>query len=180
MNYFDHAFTDLLEKEGGYSNHPYDPGGETMYGITKVVARANFYQGPMDQMPLDWAKRIYRVQYWESQRLDAIAAASPSAAFELFDTGVNMGVGTAGKFLQEALNALNRGATEWPDLTVDGVLGPVTLDCLTRYVRKRGTQGEHVLVRILNALQGAEYIRQTKVNPKKEDFIYGWFANRVA
>jgi lysozyme family protein len=179
MSYFEHSFTDLLLKEGGYSDHPYDPGGETMYGITKIVARSNGYYGNMKDMSLEWAKRIYKGQYWDAQHLDTIASISPSVAFEMFDTGVNMGVGVAGKFLQESLNGLNRQASMFPDLKVDGLVGNVTIECLNQFVKSRGKKGETVLVRMLNCLQGADYIRQSKVNPKKEEFIYGWFANRV-
>ena len=45
MANFDILFNRLMEHEGGYINHPSDPGGETMYGITKAVAVANGYAG---------------------------------------------------------------------------------------------------------------------------------------
>jgi lysozyme family protein len=179
MSFFDRAFLDLIQKEGGYSDHASDPGGKTKFGITEAVARANGYRGPMLDLTLDRAKAIYHDQYWQTNRLETIARISPATAYELFDTGVNMGVGRAGAWLQQALNALNRGGRDHADLTVDGVVGPMTVEALMRYVSKRGAPGETVLVRMLNCLQGADYIRQAERNPAKEDFIYGWFANRV-
>mgnify|MGYP002715655281 FL=1 len=55
---FDKAFDILMVHEGGYSNNPRDPGGETMWGITSQVARKHGYMGPMRDLPLTEAKRI--------------------------------------------------------------------------------------------------------------------------
>ncbi len=81
----------LVGKEGGYSNHPSDTGGETMWGITVAVARANGYTGPMRSMPRDTAKDIYRRKYFVLPGFDRVAEQSAAVAEELFDTGVNMG-----------------------------------------------------------------------------------------
>lgn len=53
----------IYEVEGGYSNHPDDRGGATMFGITEAVARANGYNGPMNQLPREVADDIYARQY---------------------------------------------------------------------------------------------------------------------
>ena len=58
---FDEAFDRLLGHEGGYVNDPRDPGGETMWGITKRVALVNGYTGPMREMTQAQAKAIYLV-----------------------------------------------------------------------------------------------------------------------
>jgi lysozyme family protein len=50
-------------REGGYSNNPNDSGGETMWGVTDRVARANGYAGPMKDMPREVAKNIYFASY---------------------------------------------------------------------------------------------------------------------
>ena len=60
MNSFDDAFDALIGNEGGYSNNPKDPGGETMWGITARVARAAGYTGPMRDLPRDTAKAPFR------------------------------------------------------------------------------------------------------------------------
>ena len=54
---FDDAFTALELIEGGYSNDPQDPGGETMYGITARLARAYGYTGAMRDLPLIFAQQ---------------------------------------------------------------------------------------------------------------------------
>ncbi|HUG46231.1 MAG TPA: glycosyl hydrolase 108 family protein, partial [Sphingomicrobium sp.] len=54
----------LLEREGGYVNHPSDRGGPTNYGITEAVARAHGYQGSMRRLPREEAVAIYKRLYW--------------------------------------------------------------------------------------------------------------------
>jgi lysozyme family protein len=178
---FDDAFRDLILIEGGYSNDARDRGGRTKYGITEAVARGHGYMGPMEDMPLPIAKSIYRRAYWDRQRLDEVEfRAGASIAVELFDTGVNMGVLVAGRFLQTALNALNREGRDFPDMDVDGRIGPGTLFALRAYIRVRGQEGRVVLLRALNCLQGARYLAIAAADPSQERFIHGWLKNRVA
>ena len=80
-------------------NNPADNGGPTCFGITKAVARANGYAGPMQQLPRSEAAAIYRRVYWLRPRLDEVAKRSVRVAAELFDTGVNMGPAVAVTFL---------------------------------------------------------------------------------
>lgn len=177
---FEAAFQRVVMVEGGYSNHPSDTGGETQFGITKAVARANGYAGEMREMPLATAKTIYRRQYWDTLRLDEIDQLSQKVADELFDTGVNMGVGVAGRFLQRALSAMNRQQRDYPDVPVDGVVGPMTVHSLRAFISRRGRDGEPVMLRALNAQQGVRYLEISENRPANEDFTFGWFKNRVA
>ena len=85
----------LIDREGGYVNHPADRGGPTRYGITEAVARAHGFAGPMAQLPRGEAAAIYRRLYWLRPHFDAVARRAPRIAAELFDTGVNMGPGVA-------------------------------------------------------------------------------------
>ena len=110
---FDQAFERLLGHEGGYSNNPADPGGETMWGVTKVVARANGYTGPMRDMPVEVAKGIYRRTYWAPVRADELPE---RIRFDVFDAAVNHGVIQSAKWLQRAVGT-----------NPDGVVGAVTV-----------------------------------------------------
>lgn len=175
----DELLRSLVEREGGYVNHPADRGGATMYGITAEVARAHGYVGPMRQMPRAEAEAIYRRLYWLRPNLGAVATHSRAVAAELFDTGVNMGPAVAITFLQRALTALNRGASDYPDLVPDGRIGPATLNALQRFLTVRGAGGETVLLRALDALQGERYLRLAERRPANEAFLYGWLANRI-
>lgn len=169
----------LIAREGGYVDHPADRGGPTNWGITRAVARAHGYFGAMETMPRGEAERIYRRRYWEEPRFNRVAALSFPLATELFDTGVNMGPGVAARFLQRALNALNRNERDYRDIAVDGVIGPATLRALSDYRRVRGTRGEAVLLKAVEALQGERYIALSEARPANEAFVYGWIANRI-
>ena len=113
---FDRAFERLIGHEGGYVNHPSDPGGETKFGITRRTAREHGYTGSMHELTREEARRIYKSSYWDRAQADAYDAA---ISFQLFDAAVNHGVGTAIRFLQRAVNVAD-----------DGIVGPVTLNAI--------------------------------------------------
>lgn len=176
----DQLVDEVIQREGGYVNHPADRGGETKYGITVAVARSHGYQGLMRDLPLDQAKAIYTRLYWTRPGFDKVAERSAAVAAELFDTGVNMGPAVASTFLQRVLTALNRAAKDYPDLVPDGRLGPATMAALDAFMAVRGKRGgEVVLLRALDALQGERYIRLAERSPSQEAFLYGWLANRI-
>lgn len=109
---FDQAFERLIGHEGGYVNHPADPGGETKFGITKRSYPSEDIAG----MTLDRAKTIYLRDYWGPAGCDA---APDQVRFDLFDMAVNAGVRKAVLTMQKAV-----GETE------DGILGPRTLQAM--------------------------------------------------
>lgn len=170
----------VILREGDYSDHPADKGGPTRWGITQAVARAEGYDGAMTALPRDVAARIYRRLYWEKPGFCFVAEIAPFLAAELFDTGVNMGTGTAAGFLQRVLNAMNRGQRDYPDLKVDRTLGAKTLSALAAFLKLRGAVGETVLLKAMDALQGERYIALAEARPGNEAFLYGWIANRLA
>jgi lysozyme family protein len=179
MKPIEQLIDEVIKREGDYSNHPADRGGPTRFGVTEQVARANGFTGDMRVFPRDRAVAIYRATYWTRPSYDQVAALAPLVAAELFDTGINMGVGVASGFLQRALNVLNRGATDYPDVVADGQIGPVTLLALRAFIAKRGTAGERVLVKAIDALQGERYIALAESRPANEVFVYGWLSERI-
>lgn len=110
---FDDAFHRLLGHEGAYSNHPSDPGGATMWGVTERVARAAGYGGHMMNFPVEDAKRIYRKSYWQAIRADDLP---PAIRYAVFDAAVNSGPAQAAKWLQRSIGVED-----------DGVIGPLTM-----------------------------------------------------
>ncbi|PKP89823.1 MAG: hypothetical protein CVT77_16830 [Alphaproteobacteria bacterium HGW-Alphaproteobacteria-16] len=175
----DQLIDDVIAREGGYSNHPADRGGPTRWGVTEAVARAHGFNGDMRVFPRDEAVAIYRRLYWTRPNFAAVATRAPTLAAELFDTGVNMGPAVATRFLQRALNALNRNGRDFPDMAVDGQIGPVTLSALDRFLALRGAGGQSVLLKAVEALQGERYIALAETRPANEAFLYGWLANRI-
>ena len=171
---------ELIEREGGYANHPADKGGPTRFGITEAVARAHGYGGAIADLPREEAEAIYGRLYWLRPRFDEVAERAPAVAAELFDTGANMGPAVAATFLQRALTALNRNGKDYPDLVPDGRIGRETLAALDAFLDVRGRdRGETVLIRALDALQGERYLRLAEKRPANEAFLYGWLANRI-
>jgi lysozyme family protein len=175
----DTLIEDLIDREGGYVDHPADRGGPTRYGITEAVARANGYHGAIRDLSRGAAEAIYRRLYWQRPGFDRVAERAPRIAAELFDTGVNMGPKVAVGFVQRALNALNRGARDYADIIVDGRIGPATLAALDGFLARRGAAGEVVLLKAIEALQGERYLRLAETRPANEAFLYGWLANRI-
>ena len=169
----------LVGREGGYTNHPADRGGPTNWGITENVARAYGYTGDMRNLSRDTALTIYRKRYWEAPKFDAVGAYSMPIAEEMFDSGVNMGPAVAARFLQRALNVLNQQGKTYPDISVDGALGNLSLSALSVFLKARGKDGEKVLLRMLNAQQSVRYLEIAEKNPSQEAFQFGWQLNRV-
>lgn len=175
----DHIIDEVLKAEGGYVNNPNDPGGETNHGITVKVARAYGYTGAMKDMPQSVAREIYYKIYIVEPGFDKIGMLSQIIAGELIDTGVNMGTKVAAQFLQRCLNAFNLQGSIYPDLVVDGDIGNATIQALRAYMTHRKADAVPVLLSALNCLQGARYIEIVESRQNSENFVFGWFKNRV-
>lgn len=168
-----------IGKEGAYGNHPSDLGGPTRWGITEAEAHRNGYCGDMKDYPREMAVAVYLKRYWEGPRIDTILPISEPIATKLFDIGVNMGVSWPVLFLQQALNGFNRKGVDYADINEDGDLGGATRGALTAFLKKRGAEGEAVMVKALNVLQGARYFSIARSRVKNEDFLYGWIRTRI-
>lgn len=169
-----------IGKEGGYSNHSSDTGGATMWGITERVARRHGYKGDMRQLPRATAVAIYTQEYAIAPGFAAVAAINPAIGEKLFDTGVNMGPSVPALWFQESLNAFNAQGRLYADIKEDGDIGPVTLDTFRAYLKARGADAEKVMLRALNSSQGERYKQLARSRAANEDFVFGWFRNRVA
>lgn len=173
--YFEKVLAPTLKPlEGGYSNDPKDPGGETIWGITVAVARKEGYTGAMKDMTYAQALTIYKSQYYLRAGLHLIVPLSKSLTDILFDTGVNMGVGVAGKFLQRALNFFTGDA-----INVDGHVGSITVQSLTKFLQERGEDGNKNLVRVVNGLKSTHYVELVEGNPTLRKYAYGWIDKRI-
>lgn len=125
-----------------------------MWGITAATARRNGYVGAMSMMPRDTAATIDRNEYLVKPGFDLVHAVSPRIAEEMF-----------------ILNALNRQGKDYPDIGVDGRIGPATIAALSAFLAKRGVDGETAILRALNCQQGVRYLDITEARQQNEDFI---------
>lgn len=101
---YDEALRRLLVHEGGYTNHPSDPGGPTNFGITiadyRQYVKRDATAADVKAMPLSAAKKIYRARYWDALRCDDLPG---GVDYAVFDYGVNSGNGRAIKVLERLL-----------------------------------------------------------------------------
>lgn len=170
----------ILKREGdAYTNNPLDRGGPTKFGVTQAVARAFGYQGDMRDLTIGIARAIYIDRYWLQPRFDQVFERNPPMADEMMDTGVNMGTIWPGKFLQRALNVLNNEQKLFPDITVDGAIGKMTLAALDAFIAKRGSVGYAVVTRMMDSQQSVRYMEIAESNKTQESFVYGWQLNRT-
>lgn len=115
------ALAAVLKHEGGYVNHPADPGGRTNLGVTQRVWESWTNQ-PADEAVMraltpELVAPLYRERYWNAVRADELP---PGVDLAVFDVAVNSGTGRAGKLLQQAVGA-----------AVDGSIGPRTVALAT-------------------------------------------------
>ena len=148
----------ILHHEGGYVNHPKDPGGETNLGVTKRVYEAwcekkGIPQRDMKDLNVSDVSPIYKNEYWNRVK----GGDMPKAlALCVFDFGVNAGTGRAAKYLQGMIGTKK-----------DGGIGPNTLKKLDEYIEKHGVKG---------AVQEYQSLRQKYYEKLKtfKTFGRGW------
>lgn len=133
---YDEALRRLLLHEGGYSNHPSDPGGPTKFGITihdyRKHVKPDASADDVRAMPLDHAQAIYREKYWKALRCDELPA---GLDYALFDYGVNSGVSRAAKVLQRLLGLPDNGRMS--DAVIAGVAACDAADLIVRLCDER-------------------------------------------
>ena len=116
----------ILHHEGGYVNHPKDPGGETNLGVTKRVYEEWGGKKDMKELTPADVSPIYKKNYWDKVKADSIPSGLDLC---VFDFGVNAGPGRAAKYLQKLIG-----------VTADGGIGPNTLAALKGYLEDHGLQ----------------------------------------
>lgn len=164
-----------------YVNDPNDPGGETCWGITVEVARAYGYTGFMQAMQRSTAVDIYTRRFWLLPQLDKLDVIVPTIAAKLFDVGVNMGQATAVRFLQRALNDLRAEGKDilYRALSVDGMLGPLSLQATRLFLATRGEPGRQVLLFMIRGQQAVRYMELAEQNASQLKYEYGWESARA-
>ena len=118
---WEEALRHILKYEGGYVNHPADPGGMTNLGVTKRVweewTDKPATEADMRSLTPAMVGPLYKKRYWDAVRGDDLPSGVDLC---VFDCAVNAGVGRASKFLQQAIG-----------VPADGVIGPKTLAAVT-------------------------------------------------
>ena len=123
---YDKCLETILHHEGGYVNHPKDPGGETNLGVTKRVYVEHGGQKNMKDLTVEDVAPIYKKGYWDKMKGDELPTGLDLC---VFDFGVNAGPGRSAKYLQTMIGTV-----------ADGGIGPNTLAKLKEYVEKHGIE----------------------------------------
>lgn len=154
---FDACLTEVLKHEGGYVNHPADPGGRTNLGVTQRVYE-DWIGHKVDErimrgLTRGHVEKLYKVKYWDVLKGDELPKGLDLC---VFDFGVNAGTNRAARYLQRMV-----GTKE------DGVLGPVTLAKLAEKAKAEGRNA--LIVQYQDAREG--YYKLLKTFPT---FGKGW------
>lgn len=125
---FDHALKIILQHEGGYVDHPEDPGGATNLGVTKATWEA-WVEHPVTKdaikaLTVADVAPVYRKNYWDACRCDDL---HPALALCVFDFAVNAGPGRAVRYLQSTVGAPQ-----------DGKIGPMTIAAADQLITDNG------------------------------------------
>ena len=116
----------ILHHEGGYVNHPKDPGGETNLGVTKRVYEEFGGTKDMKDLTVEDVAPIYKKGYWDKMKGDELPNGLDLC---VFDFGVNAGPGRSAKYLQTMIGTV-----------ADGGIGPNTLKAVANYVEEVGLE----------------------------------------
>jgi len=153
VSHFDAALTFLLDREGGYVNHPDDPGGETNLGIS----RRSYPNENIAGMTRERAAHLYHRDYWFPNRCGEMPR---EVALPLFDFAVNAPARSARICLQRVVGA-----------KPDGVLGPNSMRAIRRAIDADGARwvGLQLIDRRLQRY--IDRVRRGRSSPK---FLLGW------
>lgn len=153
MDKFDRAMKFVLRWEGGYVNHPSDPGGETNFGI----AKRSHPDVDIANLTEEGAKEIYKEEYWKKVKGDDLPDA---IAVAVMDYAVNSGTSRSAKTLQRVVGA---GA--------DGAIGPATLAKVAAAVE---ADGEKAVAQAI-VMQRSDFLSDlVKRKPEMAAFLKGW------
>ena len=168
--------TAVLTTEGGYVNDPRDPGGETNHGVTVAVARDYGYTGPMKDLSQETAVNIYVTNYINKPGYGEIITLSPAVGQKVVDAGVNAGTARSSRWFQSALNSLNRGGKDYPNITVDGKIGPGSVSAYANLQRVRGkVKACELVLKLMDAQQATHYTSLTNM----PQYTVGWVDHRI-
>jgi len=167
-----------LAVEGGYVNDPFDPGGETKYGITEAVARNECgYGGSMKAMTVQFAADCFVKTQIDKPGYRAFVDMDPHFGREIVDSAGNVGHGRESRWIQESLNHFNNDGRYYPDIAEDGRIGSGTMAAYYALQRRRGPVVTcKLMIAAVDAKQAQHYMRLAAARPHQfERYMTGWF-----
>lgn len=194
---FKECLKEILRYEGTYSKHSSDIGGETYKGISRfyhsdwdgweiidlvkekidgikilksgdiTAALGSAYQNKLEQL----VALFYKEEFWDRIKGDELSEIDEDLACEVFDMAVNMGVRSAVKNLQKAVNLTYQNFIDAIEIAEDGILGKVTLSKV-KELKEHELMVE--MIEYFRKLRALKYAKIVKNNPNQAVFIEGW------
>lgn len=176
MGCFSKAITVALEHEGGFVDHPNDPGGATKYGISIRWLKSQGLYGDLDDdgdvdiddilaIDIESATRMYREKWWNKYHYDRIVDCD--IATKVFTMSINMGANRAHRIVQHAVNSLGG------NLNIDGIIGPITMKSIN-------VETTAQLLDEIRSEQKRFYLMLIAKRPALAVFKNGWLARAAA
>jgi len=190
IDYFIQAYNATMENEGRgkRTKNKLDPGGETYSGISRIhhprwpgwplIDRWIKEGKPIDVDLMEpMVLAFYREKFWDTIAGDHLSQLSPAIAMQVFDYGVNAGPQRASRWLQMALNKLNRNKVLYRDIVDDGSIGRITLDTLKIALMQRPPTREVTEQRIMKIIRSRytdHWFDLMERFPEREEFRGIW------
>lgn len=172
---FNRCMEIVFANEGGYVDHPSDPGGKTKYGITERVLHDYDPNLKVEDLDLATAKKVYKWVYWDYMNLEGIQ--DENLLLQIYDFGVNAGFPPDSckrsiRMIQGIVNAK----------PIDGICGPVTRKAINEFKpiikMESGKEIEYSALDLFKAARIAYYRDLANRKPEMNVFLRGWL-NRV-
>lgn len=174
----------IFAVEGGFTDDKNDRGNWTtgvigqgqLNGTNHGISAMAYPDLDIKSLTQEQATALYIKDYINKPGFDHILPLSPTVAHKLVDAGVNVGSARPSRWFQAGLNSLSRNGTDFPQINVDGKVGPGTAKTYAALQSKRGkVTACELTIKLLDAQQAVYYMSLTNLS------IYtpGWIANRV-
>lgn len=174
----------VISLEGGFTTDPKDRGnwttgvigqGEnkgTKYGISAMA----YPKVDIKNLTKEKATALYVADYVVNPGFREVIALSPAVGEKLVDAGVNTGLSRSSRWFQQSLNSLSRGGQDFPTLTVDGKLGPSSVNAYAVLQNKRGkVKACELTLKLMDAFQTQHYVSLTNT----PQYLPGWLDHRI-
>lgn len=164
---FEIAYEGTMENEGfgELTNHKFDPGQQTWSGISRRYHRSwpgwdlidsGLHLNPDGRRKLfALQKEFYYHEFWRPIDGENLAFIHLDISTKVFDVAVHRSVETGSEYLQRTLNVLNYGAKIYPNLRVDGHIGPRTIAALLTCVKYHEIR---TIINWIRVMHGADMV----------------------
>lgn len=152
----------MLRWEGGYSNDPYDKGGETNYGLSSRFLKARGIDKKVSELTMQDVRTIYYTYIWLPSQAEKFN--DTTVQLFVFDCSVNHGISTAAGLLQRAVDCLT-------PIAIDSIIGKQTIKATNDLINSTSFP---LLLELMKLVRGGYYLHIIERDSTQKQFIKGW------